>query len=216
MKKPLLVALTAVTLLIVIVYFYGRTYGKDAYCTKLLEQASDTSSSTATGVREMAVKLLVESYVQCKPTLEYAALNKSGNLQDNALFMIAYNDNNPERINIFISVLQNIKGEDKNTNQLSVLTSIFRNGQNLSKPMAVKALLNKVTPGRDRWNLRLYKVAVDLDPAQSMGFLQDLISKEDRQVHNENLPISDFLSILAKSENVESRKFAEAKLRETK
>lgn len=58
--------------------------------------------------------------------------------------------------------------------------------------------------------MRLYKSAVDLDPVQSMNFLKDQISNEDKA----NMPISDFLAILVQSEDDAVRKFAEDELRE--
>ncbi len=216
MKKSVVAGIAAVILIIGAVFFYGQTLGKDAYCETLLRQASDTSSSSSSDLQDKAARLLEESYQQCKATLKDAALNEKGVLKENALFFIAYSDDNPKRIEIFIQVLQNMKGEEKNINQLSVLTSIFRNGQNLSKPRAVKALLSKITPDEERWNLRLFKVAVDLDPVQSMNFLKDSTSNENSQSSNASLPLSEFLKILAKSEDDESREYAESRLKAAK
>lgn len=216
MKKSVVAGIGAVILLIGAVIFYGQKLGKDAYCETLLRQASDTSSSTSSDVQDKAARLLEESYQQCKVTLENASLNLEGDLKNTALFLIAYSDDNPDRIEIFIKVLQAMRAEEKNINQLSVLTSIFRNGQNLSKPRAVKALLSKITPGKDSWNLRLFKVAVDLDPVQAMTFLKDLALNENSQSGNTSLPLTEFLLLLAKSEDDESRGYAEDRLKAAK
>lgn len=113
MKKPLLTGLIAVTFLILVLIFFRQMLGTDAYCTALLRQASDTSATTSSDVQERATRLLEESYQQCKATLKDVALNQQGVLRDNALFLIAYRDESPGRIDVFIKVLQDMKVEEK-------------------------------------------------------------------------------------------------------